>query len=168
MSKSRRVPLPGFIRVTGIRLRETQTGLGRTPCPVGEGPYMEQPLPRQWLFFESFPVVGPDRSGPFRSRDEAMRRQRTLDPCRPEASSLSKTKPASRLLHQAIHPAMPAAGPTRLNFQRIQRLGPRASSLEGAIWSERADPSTPGLGKNAAPAKFPPAAILNAGLTPLP
>ena len=124
MSKSRRVPLPGFIRVTGIRLRETQTGLGRTPCPVGEGPYMEQPLPRQWLFFESFPVVGPDRSGPFRSRDEAMRRQRTLDPCRPEASSLSKTKPASRLLHRAIQSGNAGRRPYSVEFSKNPKARP--------------------------------------------
>jgi len=63
MSKSRRVSLPGVSRVTGDRLRETQTGLGRRPAPSVKGPYMEQSLPRQWLFFESFR----ERSGPFRS-----------------------------------------------------------------------------------------------------
>ena len=52
MSKSRRVSLPVLIRVPFDRLRETQTGLGRTPCPVGEAPYMEDISYRQWPFFE--------------------------------------------------------------------------------------------------------------------
>ena len=55
MSKSRRVPPPSFIRGTGIRLRETQTGLGRTPCPVGEAAiYVGDSNPSTPIFAETY------------------------------------------------------------------------------------------------------------------
>src|SRR5207237_369687 len=54
MSKSRRVSLPVFIRDTGDRLRETQTRIGKSPCPVGERAYMEDNPTRQPAFFRKF------------------------------------------------------------------------------------------------------------------
>ena len=49
-------PSPVFIRDTGDRLRETQTRLGKSPCPVGEGAiYGGVPAPSM-VFSKSFPT----------------------------------------------------------------------------------------------------------------
>ena len=106
MSKSRHVSYP-LARQPEYRSLETQTGAGRTPCPVGEGPYMGAFPPRQWLFSrisaESSKQAA-DRGPRCFDRPRPSRRtRRSADPCRqaprnspgPNAS-FRKSRPGTR------------------------------------------------------------------------
>ena len=119
-------------------------------------------------FFRKLPGIrsGPIRPNPIRERSAVPALTTGSVPAR--CLEPFETKPANRLPHRApqIGFRRPEALLGRI-FKEFQWFVPKASPLEVAIWSDRADPSTPGLGENAAPAKFLPAAILNAGLTPL-
>ena len=85
MSKSRHVSYP-LAGQPGYRSLETQTGAGRTPCPVGEGPYMGAFPPRQWLFSRisaESSKQAPDRNPASSDRLQPSRRTpRFVDPRR--------------------------------------------------------------------------------------
>ena len=120
MSKSRHVSYP-LAGQPGYRSLETQTGAGRMPCPVGEGPYMEAFPPRQWLFSrisaESSKQATdnrPRRSAAWRravrTKSAWPRRHAPRNSRRPELLKSPSPKP--------VQAAAPPDGPSFLDFQR--------------------------------------------------
>ena len=143
MSKSRRVSLPVFIRVTVDRLRETQTGLGRTPCPVGEG-HIWRTFPTVNGFFRKAwqPVINPTSK---KIRIETPRSAGTsaartgFRAVRKEELCLSAV-PRSPGLDKEAKPHIKTR--THKFSKSFQLLGARPLSPGRAIWSVITAPST--------------------------